>query len=62
MDSGENLYVGKVEPSCARAGEILPYYFSVVTPDGDEAVSDLFEMTPVETPEQVAEAPVENVQ
>ena len=62
MDSGENLYVGKVEPSCARAGEVLPYYFSVLTPGGEEAVSDLFEMTPVETPDQVAEVPAENVQ
>ncbi len=62
MDSGENLYVGKAELSSARAGEALSYYFSVVTPDGEEAVSDLFEMTPVETPDQVAEAPLENVQ
>jgi hypothetical protein len=47
VDAEEDLYVGRVEASDATLGQPVPYYFSTLTPEGDEAVSELFEFVPV---------------
>lgn len=56
VDSGENLFVGRVEQTGIVLGDPIPYYFSVASPDGEETVSDLFEVLPVGTPGEIEEA------
>ena len=53
VDSGENLFVGRVEQEGIALGDPIPYYFSVATSDGEETVSDLFEVLPVANPAEL---------
>jgi PEGA domain len=47
IDTGVFLFVGQVDSTLFRIGEETPYYFSITTLEGQEAVSDLFSCHPV---------------
>ena len=47
VDSGQDLYVAKIENLTLPVGEEVPYYFSVRTAEGDDVVSDLYAFEPV---------------
>ncbi len=59
VDSGEHLYVGKIPPQGLILGEPVAYYFAVLTPAGDEAVSDLYRFTPIGDAAALEEAAAE---
>jgi hypothetical protein len=46
-DSPPDVYVGVLPVTPAMVGRTVQYYFSVVTREGEEAVSELFAITPV---------------
>lgn len=54
VDSGQDLFVGKLESGAAEIGRPILYYFSVMTPEGDEVVSDLYRLVPVASLEDLA--------
>ncbi len=56
IDSGQNLYVGRIEPTTVRLDTEVPYYFSITTPAGEEAVSELYRFEPVNNSSSLVDA------
>ncbi len=42
VEPGENTFIARVEGDWLLPGTEMPYYFSVLTPEGEEVVSSLY--------------------